>query len=120
MERKKLVKVCGVVISFLGIIGITYREDLKKGYQKIKEPDNQKEVVWITESSIKDIQDEMEAGLNKLLEKKGCCYKVKFVSFPMETYEDDVKKIQQIFFIVTCVLWGTIEMIFIHFIKTTT
>ena len=92
MERKKLVKVCGVVISFLGIIGITYREDLKKGYQKIKEPDNQKEVVWITESSIKDIQDEMEAGLNKLLEKKGCCYKVKFVSFPMETYEDDVKK----------------------------
>ena len=65
---------------------------MKKGYQKIKEPDNQKEVVWITESSIKDIQDEMEVGLNKLLEKKGCCYKVKFVSFPMETYEDDVKK----------------------------
>lgn len=53
MERKKLVKVCGIVISFLGIIGMAYREDLKKGYQKIKEPDNQKEVVWITESSIK-------------------------------------------------------------------
>ena len=95
---------------------MAYREDLKKGYQKIKEPDNQKEVVWITESSIKDIQDEMEVGLNKLLEKKVCRYKVKFVSFPVETYEDDVK----IFFIVTCVLWGTIEMIFIHFIKTTT
>ena len=32
----------------------------------------------------------MEEALNALLKKRGCEYKVRFVCFPMETYEEDV------------------------------
>lgn len=48
------------------------------------------EIVWITESSIEGVQSEMEEALNALLKKRGCEYKVRFVCFPMETYEEDV------------------------------
>ena len=46
--------------------------------------------MWITESSIEGVQSEMEEALNALLKKRGCEYKVRFVCFPMETYEEDV------------------------------
>ena len=36
------------------------------------------------------VQSEMEEALNALLKKRGCEYKVRFVCFPMETYEEDV------------------------------
>ena len=50
------------------------------------------EIVWITEASLQSVCAEMETKFNALLEKRGCKYKVRFVCFPMETYEEDVEE----------------------------
>lgn len=61
----------------------------------IKQPtqnkqETKREIIWITEAVVENIQDELEKELNSLLEKKNQPYKVKFVCFPAETYEEDV------------------------------
>lgn len=54
--------------------------------------DRRKEIVWLTEDSIENIQEELEYELNALLKKKGYSCKVHFVCFPMERYEENVER----------------------------
>ena len=78
-----------IVVAAMVLFDMLYmikdkKEELPQEEKKVEE------IVWITESSIEGVQSEMVEALNALLKKRGCEYKVRFVCFPMETYEEDV------------------------------
>lgn len=90
MPKKKQIVIGILVIGIFVIIAVllfTKRSDKNKQPEKLEK----QEIIWITESVVKDVQDELEKEVNSLLERKKQPYKIKFVCFPAETYEEDVE-----------------------------
>lgn len=83
----------GVLVVTVAFCGCIYcaREIINSKLQCEKKKDS-KEIVWITESSLQNVCTEMETEFNELLKKRGGDYRVRFMCFPMETYEEDVEE----------------------------
>lgn len=89
-KRRIIIAVISIiVVAAMVLFDMLYMKKDKKE-ELPQEEKKVEEIVWITESSIEGVQSEMEEALNALLKKRGCEYKVRFVCFPMETYEEDV------------------------------
>ena len=92
-KRRIIIAVISIiVVAAMVLFDMLYMKKDKKE-ELPQEEKKVEEIVWITESSIEGVQSEMEEALNALLKKRGCEYKVRFVCFPMETYEEDVAEI---------------------------
>lgn len=86
--KKKQILINLLIIGIIILIAVVI---FVKQSTKDKQHKKQ-EITWITEAVVESVKDELEKELNSLLEKKNQPYKVKFVCFPAETYEEDVER----------------------------